>query len=252
MLNRLESLGLTSAEASLYLAVLGSPGIGAQRAGEIAGVPKSSVYPTLRALADKGLVRGGAGYGSRYEAVTPELALTSLIDEQREVIHERERVAKELVEDLADLIPGSELLEGELVEIVRDRRVLAERFESLQSSSTTEIQGFVKAPVVATSRGNPGLLDAVARGVRVRSIYENAFLDDGARDFHVPGEEVRVYDGDLPFKLALFDGHTALMPLHTPSERHPFTTLLLRHPSLGAGLQMLFETLWSQSGQADL
>ncbi len=247
MLNRLRSLGLTPAEAGVYLALLRLPGTGAQKVAEAAGVPKSSVYPALRALTDKGLIRGGAGYGSRYEAVTPDVALTSFIEQQREVIHEREKVAKELVEELSAVIPATEFLEAELVQIVRDRRVLAERFKALQSSATTEIQGFVKAPIVATTRGNPGLADAVARGVRASSICERSIVDEHLREAHVKGEEVRVYGGQLPFKLALFDATTALLPLHTPSERHPFTTMVLRHPALGLGLQMLFKRLWAES-----
>src|SRR5947209_9682292 len=66
-LDRLERLGLSTAEAQIYLALLrsGSP-IGASAVVAATGVPRSSVYPTLTRLTDMGLVEAEAGYGGRF------------------------------------------------------------------------------------------------------------------------------------------------------------------------------------------
>ncbi len=251
MLTELEALGLSRAEAQAYVALVKAGPLRAQVLAETLGVPRSSVYVTLRALTERGLVNTGEGYASKFRAAPPEEALPLMVDREREALQEREVIAKQVAERLAALAEPTDGLD-EVVEVLRNRRVLAERFVKLQSEATDEIIGFAKAPVVATRGGNQGLLDALGRGVRIRSLYESAILDDPDVAPYIcrwadAGEESRVYDGSLPFKLALFDGQTALMPLETPLETHALTSIVIRHPSLGVGLRMLFECLWGQS-----
>ena len=61
------------------------------------------------------------------------------------------------------------------------------------------------------------------------------------------GEEAREYEGDLPFKLALFDSKIAWVPLETNAPRHPVVSVLIRHPALGKALRLLFDYLWKGS-----
>jgi hypothetical protein len=59
------------------------------------------------------------------------------------------------------------------------------------------------------------------------------------------GEEARVYDGELPHKLAIFDRQNILMPLVTGNGQ--MKVLFIRHPQLAASLTMLFEFLWERA-----
>src|SRR5207244_12528577 len=61
------------------------------------------------------------------------------------------------------------------------------------------------------------------------------------------GEEARVYEGDLPFKLALFDSKIAWVPLETTDQRHPIVSVLIRHPALSNALLLLFDYLCRES-----
>jgi len=85
----LEELGLLPAEAQIYLALIRNGPLGASAIANVTKVPRSSVYPTLNALIDKGLVEGGAGYGSRFTAVRAELALPTLIRREKEELSHR-------------------------------------------------------------------------------------------------------------------------------------------------------------------
>lgn len=252
MYERLEQLGIAGTEARAYVALLRQPHLSGQQVGEVLGVTRSSAYAVLRSLGDKGLVEAGAGYGTKFRAVSPEEAVPSLIERQRQALHERERVAKELVEELAAVAESAEPELDQVVEVLRDRRVIAERFERLRQEAQREIWGFAKAPIIVTRAGNLGEVEALHRGVRVRTLYEASVLEDAdVRPYLMrwiaEGEEARAYPGELPFKLALFDAKVALMPLETPNGRHPFTSVLIRHAALGAGLRILFECLWDQS-----
>jgi sugar-specific transcriptional regulator TrmB len=247
----LELLGLSSGEAAVYIVLVGKGRLGVQGMAELSGVPRSSLYPTLRSLADKGLVEGGAGYRGRYRAVPTEIALSSLIDRQRETLSERERLAKELIERLAFAGDGVEDPGEDVIEILRNRRVIADRYERLQLLAEREIKVLVKTPILGRGE-NPAQEAALRRGVRVRALYERAALEDEAiapyvKHWIVTGEDARLYNGELPLKFALFDDRNVLMPLETPAEADSLTAVLIRHAALGAGLKMLFECLWENA-----
>jgi hypothetical protein len=112
---------------------------------------------------------------------------------------------------------------------------------------------FVKPPffIAAAKRAsNPVLEKLLRRGVKVRAVYEKAALEDPAIKPHLSkwvamGEEARVYHGELPHKLQIFDSKIVLLPLIRPGE--PTKTLLVRHPQLAQGLTLAFEHLWERS-----
>lgn len=250
--DQLRELGLTDIEADVYLAVLQAPGSGAQQVAEQLGVARTTVYPALRSLVDAGLVDGRAGYGSRFIAAPPELALPSLIERQREALLAREDIAKHLAVVLADIAGGTEAHEAsdDAVEILRDPRGIKERFKRLHFEATEGIDLLVKAPVIS-GKGNPAEQEALGRGVRVRSLYEAGVLQDPGVGPYIAtwlrwGEQARVHPGELPCKLALFDASVALMPLVTSRDASSITTIVLRNPALGAGLRKLFDCLWQE------
>ncbi len=252
---RLEQLGLAPAQARAYLTLLSGGPMGGPALAELMGVTRTSAYNALRVLSQLGFVESGAGYASRFRAVPPEEALPALIDRRRVEVNERltqeEALAKAVAQEIAELAPKKDQAEQEVVEIIRNRRAVGERFERLEAEAQEEAWVFVKAPF-ATSGTRDVQEDAMRRGVRCRGLYEQAIVDDPeiARylgHWIAGGEEARVYPGELPFKMALFDGRIALMPLETPDDRHAVTSILIRHRGLGLGLRMLFECLWERS-----
>src|SRR6266478_1641630 len=161
----LEELGLLPAEAQVYLALIRNGPLGASAIASVTKVPRSSVYPTLNALIDKGLVEGGAGYGSRFSAVRAELALPTLIRREKEELVHRESVAKKLTEHLSSLAEPVEAGPEELIEVIRNPRAVAGRFERLELEAERQIDIFTKPPFFMRP-GNPPLKKALRRGVR--------------------------------------------------------------------------------------
>jgi HTH-type transcriptional regulator, sugar sensing transcriptional regulator len=245
----LEELGLLPAEAQIYIALIRNGPLGASAIANLTKVPRSSVYPTLNALIDKGLVEGGAGYGSRFSAVRAELALPSLIRREKEELVHRESVAKKLTEHLSSLAEPDETAPDELIQVIRSPRAVAERFERLQLEAERQIDIFTKPPFFNRS-GNTAQEKVLRRGVRARSIYEKAALEDPAvkpyfRRWLSTGEEARIYDGELPHKMAIFDSQVVLMPLIMPGEQT--RALLIRNPQLAQNLSLAFQFVWDRS-----
>lgn len=245
-------MGLSDIESRAYLALVRGGSLGASAVAELVGIPRSTVYPILHSLVERGLVEGGAGRGSRYRVVRPEDALPTFIEREREALEERERLAKELSGVIGDLAAEVATDDPEVVEVIRNRRGIADRFARLQLGAERSIELFVKAPFLNPRAGNPEEQKALARGIRYRAIYESAVLDDPAiqpyfRDWVADGEEARLYPGVLPMKLALFDSSAALMPLETLATREQVTAILIRHASLAVTLRMFFDALWETS-----
>lgn len=214
------------------------------------GGARSSIYPILNSLVEKGLADAGAGYASRFAAVPPEQALPFLIAREREALAQREQLARGLVERLSSLAERSEPGVEELIQVIRSPRAVGERFERLELEAERSLEVFVKAPVLNRS-GNPVQEKILRRGVVIRSLYERAILDvpeirPYLASWISQGEEARVYEGELPHKLAIFDRQTVLVHLTMPGDQ--MRTLFIRHAELAMSLGMLFDSLWEKSG----
>lgn len=248
----LKKLGLSANEAKVYLALLERGRLGAPALIEITRVPRGTIYPVLTSLTNRGIIQAGPGYGGRYQAVTPQQAVASLIRWEREALAEREHLAEEVAKELEPLAATStENLVEEPLEVLRDRRAMTERFEELQREAREAIAVFVKVPILITSLGNPLELDALRRGVKVRGLYEKAVLDieDIAPYLHAwvdAGEEARVFDGALPHKLAVFDARAAVVPMKG-SDTGSTYSLVIRDAVLAAGLLSMFDAFWERS-----
>lgn len=250
-LSQLEKAGLSSAEAQVYLGLVrnGSP-MSASAIVAATGVPRGSIYPTLARLTDLGLVEAEAGYGGRFSAVAPEKALPSLVVREREALSQREQILNQLAEELKSFsTPAAADLDAEQIQVIRDPRVVAERFERLELEAKRQIEVFCKAPFFFRA-GNPPQKKVMRRGIEVRSLYERAILNAPEikpylSTWIAAGEAARVHDGELPHKLALFDRQNILLPLVTA--RGPARVLFIRHPQLAASLGLLFDFLWDRA-----
>jgi sugar-specific transcriptional regulator TrmB len=252
--NRAElvEVGLSPTEAQVYLALLETHVLSASAIATTTGLSRTAVYQILCALSDKGLVESGAGYGSKFAAVAPERALSALIAHDEEALSQRKKVAETLSQRLAALADSTEASEAvpeELIQVIRNPKVVAERFERLQLETERQIDIFTKPPFFNRT-GNPAQQKALRRGVRARSLYEKAALEDPAvkpffKDWLSTGEEARIYDGELPHKLVIFDRAVVLMPLIRPGEQTK--TLLIRHPQLAQSLSLAFQYVWERA-----
>ena len=245
----LSQLGLTPTEAQVYLALLQNGALGASAIAAATGLARTAVYPTLGSLVDKGLAEGGEGYGSRFSAVPADRALPHLLAADKEAIVHRERLTAEVIDRISNLEERAESAPDEVIQVMRSPRAVAERFERLELEAERQIDIWTKPPIFLRT-GNPLLEKALRRGVKSRSVYEKAALEDPAvepyfRKWIIAGDEARIYDGVLPHKLAIFDSQIVLMPLIRPGQQTK--TLLIRHAELAQSLSLAFEFIWDRS-----
>ena len=245
----LTQLGLTPTEAQVYLALVQNGPMGASAIAAATGLARTAVYPTLGALVDKGLAEAGEGYGSRFSPVPAEKALPHLLAADKAALLHRERLTADVVELVSSLGEQAESVPDELLQILRGPRALTERFERLQLEAEHSIHCFVKGPYLVDP-SNPTQEKAQRRGVCYRCLYESRLLEDPATKARVLkwislGEEARVYQGELPQKLVIFDSKVVLMPIVRPGES--LRTVVIRHPELAQTLSLAFQFLWDRA-----
>jgi sugar-specific transcriptional regulator TrmB len=247
---KLEQLGLSTAEAEVYLAALHHGPLAAAAIANQTGIPRTSVYPTLCSLADKGLVEGGAGYGSKFAAVSPAQALPALVVREKQLLSDRERIARELAETLEPLAASAEFALDDAVQVIRSRQVIAERFDRLQLEAERTVDVIIKAPILNPRKDNPAQQKAQRRGVHFRGLYERAAVEDPVikpyiQGWIASGEEARVYEGELPYKLLIFDEEIVLMILTRRGGQS--SALFVRHEPLAKSLIQWFNFLWKEA-----
>lgn len=256
-IEQLVALGLTRYEATAYVALLGRQGFAPAQVAAQAGVPRQRIYDVLAALCARGLaIERHVGGQRHFYAVDPAVALPALIDERRrlfEADQERARAqAAQLVNVLAPaFVAGSHQGDPlDYVDVLLDRRRVAERAVQLAQAAEREICVLFKAPLVGSRDENFAEVRVPReRGVRYRTIYERALLDQPelpawVSQFARWGQEARVID-TLPIKCNLYDGRAALLSLQDPVTGTPsFTALCVTHPGLAQALALAFEGLW--------
>ncbi len=242
-------LGLSPAEAQVYLTLVHNAGLSASAIAGATGLSRSSVYQLLCSMADKGLVKTGLGYGSKFAVVTPDQGLPSLVARERETISQRERLAEQLGQRLASLVSEPENSADEPLQIIRNRQVFADTFDRLQLEAERQVDIIVKAPILNPRKENPAQQKAQRRGIMFRCLYEQAALEDPDIKPYVEGwiaggEEARVYVGELPHKLSVFDSEVVLLALNRPGDH--LRQLLIGREQLAKSLSTLFEFLWER------
>ena len=138
---------------------------------------------------------------------------------------------------------------GHLVEVVTGAEVLRERLRDLQNGARVEMLWFCRAnPLTMPGQENVEEFDALARGVRYRTIYEREMLlepgalGDVEQGIHA-GEQARVLDR-LPVRLAIVDGTTAVCPLVPDRDSGELSAAVIGRSQLLDALVALFESHW--------
>jgi hypothetical protein len=253
-INDLVALGLARYEAQVYLALIRRESYTAAEVAREAGVPRQRVYDVLDALVRRRLAVIRPGRVTAFSAVAPELATTRLMALQRESLERLEQVSSALAAALLPLWSDGRTKTDPLdyIEVLRDPKVIAERFADIQEQARRELLSFCQRPFVAPVSNTEGIA-AVRRlrraGGRARAIYTHDALDDPdvlqhVRRFSEAGEEAR-FTAELPLKLIIADASLVLCDMPDPVAGTGATTALyIEHPALANCLQLAFHSVW--------
>ncbi|HEY3871332.1 MAG TPA: helix-turn-helix transcriptional regulator [Actinocrinis sp.] len=249
----LEALGLSTAAASVYQAMLDHPEAGVAGLAETVVLPEGEVRGALDELADVMLVRASREAPGLLRAVSPEVGLADLVRRQEADLAARQaRVAAARAAATAMLADraGSAAAGGMRGERLLGLDAIQGRLELLGRTMMRECMGVHPGAAQRADdleAGRPLDAEAMARGVAFRTLYQDSVRNDAATTSHAHwlldhGGEVRTAPV-LPHRMVIVDREQALVPIDPADSRKG--ALHVTEPGVVTALVDLFEMAWS-------
>lgn len=250
----LEQFGLNGYEARVLLALLRCGSGTAADLARLSGVPRTSVYSVLPELAARGVAEQLPGKMAVWVSPGRDEVLERLYlaqEERLQALRARMEQTRRSLERLgADNdsagLPRIHFLQG----AARSKRL----YDRLLAEAVAEVLVFNLPPYASgPPESNPAVIDALARGVRIRALYQSGELGGpgaesfrtGIEGFHRAGVEGRVVD-EIPAKLIVADRRVAMLATPAPDGEFP-TALHIEHPRIAAMQADAFEHRWAHS-----
>ncbi len=265
-----EELGLNGNQARILVALLQSGPITGAELARATGIHRTSVFPVLAELRDRGLAEPVPGESGLWTPRGPDEVVDRLVAAHEERLRELRARGEETRQVLAELVPDQPSVAGPSVQLLADAPSVRAAYDRLLAEAEHEFVVLNRPPYSAaaepTKRGRaatdalnrdevkPAVLAAIERGVRVRVLYERAPWKEAASAsfrsamarYHAAGVEGRLVES-LPIKLAMADRRAALAALTDPElpEIGFPANLLVEHAGLCDYLATAFEHLWA-------
>ncbi|WP_030023958.1 helix-turn-helix transcriptional regulator [Streptomyces monomycini] len=249
----LEALGLDAHAEAVYRGMLAHPAHGVAELGAQLGLTESQVREGLDRLVDLNLLRASRDAPGALRPVSPEAGLEELLWRQEADLVRRQQqlmqskaVAARAVAEFAGLRPPPESRHTErLVGLDAIQSRLETLSRDLRQECLSIMPGGAQSPA-GLDASRPLDEEALARGVRMRAVYQDSARNDAAtlayaRWTVARGGEVRT-SPVLPPRLLVFDRTTAMVPIDPARSRDG--ALCTTAPGIVASLVALFELTW--------
>jgi len=255
----LQDLGLSVFQERLYHLLLQDPTHLPSRLAQLIGADESEVGTALERLAELGVIRFGlAGIVVRQ----PALGLGKLIEQVEDELMSRYRRVSDLRSEVAALQAGFGAIhstpdESRTVERVEGINAVRERID--------ELTFFARTSLYAIQPGGPQSREAIEasrpidrrlarRKIAMRLINNKTVIEDEFNRAHLHelvalGVLVRVTESAVD-RMLIIDNAVAVVPIAPGHSRQG--ALVVREPSLVAGLADLFARVWETSEEVSL
>ncbi|MFC9270040.1 helix-turn-helix transcriptional regulator [Streptomyces zhihengii] len=244
----LTDLGITPREEDVYRTLIGRPDAGVDDIVAQCGAAHGprEVADALDALCARGLVTRTSD-GASFAATSPAEVLGAELMGRRERLDRAELALAGLVE--AYRVGSMGRAQRELMEIVEGTEAVGRRYVQMQLTARSSIDFFATGGHRAVGPETTQESRALGRGVRLRGVVDEEFLsqpqgsdnlDASLRD----GTRIRTVR-EIPLKMIICDGETAMLPLHGQgTEVNP--SLVLRGGPVNVA-RALFEAVWEKA-----
>jgi sugar-specific transcriptional regulator TrmB len=205
LVTRLKDLGLSSYEASIYLALLTRVNASAGELCKETAIPDSKIYYALDGLEKKGALLIKRGNPNIYHPLPPKEAIANLKQQLSDKLSEQLKEADALVNLLTPLYDAAQESEDlELVYLIRGQNNIINRIRALVDSAKKELTLFIPYRGIVDAI-QPSLLAAEKRHVKLQIAMTKEIIDAHT--------ELRILQPRLlrgPIGMLIFDQKTIL------------------------------------------
>lgn len=254
ILDTLKRFGLSEYESKVYSALVF---LGPSKVGDIARgskVPQSKIYGILEELTEKQLVEVFEGRPKEFKAVSPEVALKTLIEEKEKELKSLKDKA-ELISNFLKPVEREDLIEGiwtqkgeKSKEVLNRLSEMLERCEDYAYDITRDFS--------YTQSLREAIKSCIRRGVNLMTISMNPINETNyyrAKWYDAHGLPIRIFETKVHPRILVVDGKEVSIRLdHNPFERKfTFQSIWSRDPSLVKVFDTYMKNLWKNSVPVD-
>jgi Predicted transcriptional regulators len=251
-----EALGLNPTTESVYLAMLELPQASLEDLARHLNLDRATLLEALDDLARMSLLHRPLAGPEPVRPVDPEVGLAALLARQQAEVARRQQELEESRAAFSTLLATRAEQQSKGAEPVVERIVgidaIRDRLRELAATCAWEACSFMpggaqSASSLAASR--PLDMDAINRGVRLRTVYlDSARNDPATRDYArwltELGSEVRTAP-TLPLRLLIVDRRYALVPADTDDSGA--MALMISGSGIVSALYALFNSVWKEA-----
>lgn len=243
----LEAIGIAPQNELVFRALLAAPQSTVAEIATSTGLEADSVSASAHALETLGFLTRTPDRPAKLVPVRPDTAIEALVAQRRVELDQVSAAARVLVQEMQ---VQDQHRPDNLLEVVVGQEAISARFAQLLNRTTTSLMVLDRPPYAARAESSDQTVRGLLRdGVTVRGIYSPDSLDlpgavDEAMRAVEAGETSRVHP-QVPMKLAVFDGSTALLPLS--ADQLIDSALVVHRCSLLTALVQMFELLWTDA-----
>jgi len=250
IINILKSFGLSEYESRVYSTLVM---LGPSRVGFISkksSVPQPKMYGILDRLMERQMVETLGGKPKEFRAISPDVALRTLVDHKQEEIGKLKTKLDLLKDTLKPFNVQSEVTDGAwttkgkgLQDFVNR---LAEMYDRSQKYAYLISRDFTQSSRIAQSVKNGIKRGIVFRVIAMKGVDESNFYR--AKWFHSQGVEIRIFKTKVHPRIFVIDGKEVLIRLDkNPTKRSgfEFTSIWSADPSLAKVFDSYMKNLWN-------
>ena len=246
----LQTLGLSAQAETVYQTMLDHPGHGVVAIAADTDLSPGQVHDCLDELAALMLVRASNEHPGQMRAVSPEIGLADMLAREEADVAARQAQLAASRAAVTRMVADRATTRAAHGERLTGMDAIQERLEKLGRAATTEVLGVHPGPAQRPedlAAGRQANLEALARGVTIKSLYQDATRNDPHTTAYAHwllslGSEVRTAPV-LPQRLVIVDRASALVPIDPGDARKG--ALHVTEPGIVTALVTLFEQAWN-------
>lgn len=245
---------LTETALAVYQHAVANPNRDAQSAAFELGLTPDELSIAQRELTEIGLLQSAPGLDDRLVALSPEIALSSVVSEDERAVRELQARIEKQRTDYLSLVPHftdarDRAVRSPGMEVVEDLAIIRDYLADMCRDVRTEL--LIAHPTwhisaASLNEGLPQDLEMLSRGVRRRSLYLTSNRDSLAVQRAVAavteaGAEVRVLPV-IPLRVMCFDANVAM--LSRSESAGDKAAIVVRDTALVRSICQIFVAAW--------
>ncbi len=245
-----DSIGLDAFTEAVYLCILRNPSWGVAEIVKHLGSTDARIRQALDDLADLRLLRPSVEQPTLYRPVSPEVGFASLLARgEAELLRQQQQMAEARAAIASIAVEYTSVTGREEVVRLDGLDAVRSRLEQLAHRARSECLSFMPGGGQQSDTmdaSQPLDQEALARGVRILSVYQDSFRNDPATVRYAAwltslGGQARSVP-TLPMLLVIVDREVALVPCDPHDGRAG--ALEVRSPGVVTALCALFDRVW--------